>query len=63
MIIGSSSGWLMLAGMMARPRATSSRTNSGVTWRNRGAEAFAVVQRRLRPLQQRVRPMFSRAAT
>ena len=30
MIIGSSSGWLMLAGMMARPRATSSRTNSGV---------------------------------
>ena len=31
MIIGSLSGWLMLAGMMARPRATSSRTNSGVT--------------------------------
>ena len=30
MIIGSTSGWLMLAGMMARPRATSSRTNSGV---------------------------------
>ena len=30
MIIGSSSGWLMLAGMMARPRATSLRTNSGV---------------------------------
>ncbi len=30
MIIGSVSGWLMLAGMMARPRATSSRTNSGV---------------------------------
>jgi hypothetical protein len=29
MIIGSSSGWLMLAGMMARPRATSLRTNSG----------------------------------
>ena len=29
MIIGSSSGWLMLAGMMARPRAISSRTNSG----------------------------------
>ncbi len=28
MIIGSSSGWLMLAGMIARPRATSSRTNS-----------------------------------
>jgi len=30
MIMGSVSGWLMLAGMMARPRATSSRTNSGV---------------------------------
>ena len=30
MIIGSSSAWLMLAGMMARPRATSSRTSSGV---------------------------------
>src|ERR1051326_8467931 len=29
--IGSDSGWLMLLGMMARPRATSSRTNSGVT--------------------------------
>src|ERR1700741_2772743 len=29
MIIGSSSGWLMLAGMMARPRATSSRTKAG----------------------------------
>ena len=28
--IGSSSGWLMLAGMIARPRAISSRTNSGV---------------------------------
>ena len=30
MIIGSVSGWLTLAGMIARPRATSSRTNSGV---------------------------------
>ena len=29
MIIGSVSGWLMLAGMIARPRATSSLTNSG----------------------------------
>jgi hypothetical protein len=28
MIIGSLSGWLTLAGMMARPRATSSRTTS-----------------------------------
>src|ERR1043166_888503 len=32
MIIGSSSGLLMLAGMMARPAATSLRTNSGVIW-------------------------------
>ncbi len=31
MIIGSVSGWLMLEGMIARPAATSSRTNSGVT--------------------------------
>ena len=31
MIIGSVSGWLTLAGMMARPRATSSRTNSAST--------------------------------
>ncbi|MNJ72106.1 hypothetical protein D3C77_687220 [compost metagenome] len=30
MAMGSISGWLMLAGMMARPRAISSRTNSGV---------------------------------
>ncbi|MNH12555.1 hypothetical protein D3C79_721000 [compost metagenome] len=30
MIMGSASGWLMLLGMMARPAATSSRTNSGV---------------------------------
>ena len=28
MIIGSLSGWLWLAGMTARPRATSSRTSS-----------------------------------
>ena len=27
--IGSDSGWLMLAGMIARPRATSLRTSSG----------------------------------
>src|SRR5512146_450431 len=29
-IIGSLSGWLMFDGMIALPRATSSRTNSGV---------------------------------
>ena len=46
MIIGSVSGWLMLAGMMARPRAISSRTNSGViSIGNGGAEAVAVGQR------------------
>ena len=33
MIIGSLSGWLMFDGMIARPRATSSRTNSGVITR------------------------------
>jgi hypothetical protein len=44
MIIGSSSGWLMLAGMMARPRATSSRTNSGVMLiGQRGAEGLGPV--------------------
>ncbi len=37
MIIGSSSAWLMFEGMMARPRATSARTNSGVT--NSGTDA------------------------
>src|SRR5215510_5883141 len=30
MIIGSLSGWLILTGMIARPRATSSRTKSDV---------------------------------
>ena len=30
MIMGSISGWLMLTGMIARPKATSLRTNSGV---------------------------------
>jgi len=29
MIIGSTSGWLMFAGRIARPRAISARTNSG----------------------------------
>jgi hypothetical protein len=31
MTIGSVSGWLTLAGRMARPRAISSRTSSGAT--------------------------------
>ena len=39
MIIGSDSGWLMFAGMIARPRATSSRTNSGVDALAQRAEA------------------------
>ena len=64
MIIGSSSAWLMLAGMMARPRATSSRTNSGVMWAGMAAPklspsssaAFARSNTALRP-------MFSRWAT
>jgi hypothetical protein len=43
MIIGSSSAWLMLQGMMARPRAISLRTNSGVMKAGTfGAKAFAV---------------------
>ena len=46
MIIGSSSPWLMLQGMMARPRAISLRTNSGVTKAGTaGAKAFAVGER------------------
>src|ERR1700733_10554151 len=32
MIIGSLSGWLMLAGMIALPTAISSHTNSGVIY-------------------------------
>ena len=31
MIIGSSSGWFTFTGIIARPAATSERTNSGVT--------------------------------
>ena len=30
MIMGSLSGWLIFAGIMARPRATSERTNFGI---------------------------------
>ena len=33
MTMGSDSGWLILAGRMARPRATSERTSSGVITR------------------------------
>jgi hypothetical protein len=43
MIIGSSSGWRMLAGMMARPAATSSRTSSGVTFSRRAEKRISSV--------------------
>ena len=62
--IGSNSAWLMLHGMMARPRATSSRTNSGVT--NSGTEA-PKLSPSLRAHSARssccLRPRFSRSAT
>ena len=68
MIIGSSSGWLMLPGMIARPRATSSRTNSGVIdGGDRGAEALARMLARHAVGQRRAsiasRSWFSRIAT
>ena len=64
MIIGSNSAWLMLAGMMARPRATSERTNSGVMCSGIDApklspSASAVFARS----NMALRPMFSRCAT
>ena len=43
MIIGSSSGWLMLAGMIARPRATSSRTSSAGTPSRRATNSISGV--------------------
>ena len=43
MIIGSDSGWLTLAGMMARPRATSSRTISGSIASRRATNAISGV--------------------
>ena len=43
MIIGSVSGWLMLAGMIARPRATSSRTNSGAMPSRRATNSISGV--------------------
>ncbi len=43
--IGSASGWLMFDGMMARPRAISSRTNSGGDEvGDAGAEVLAVAR-------------------
>jgi hypothetical protein len=43
MIIGSSSGCLTLAGMMARPAATSSRTISGETFSRRATKRISSV--------------------
>ena len=59
MIIGSDSGWLMLAGIMARPAATSARTNSGVT--NGGIAAPKDSPSAARAAWAS-RPMFSRTA-
>src|SRR5882724_9122238 len=51
MIIGSDSAWLMFAGMMARPAATSLLTNSGVIsdgilcgnrWKTEGGAGFTI---------------------
>ena len=55
MIIGSVSGWLMFAGMMARPRAISLRTNSGVI----SSGIFAPKEL---PSASAERPRFSRLA-
>ncbi len=43
MIIGSLSGWLMLAGMIARPRAISSRTISGAMPSRRATNSISGV--------------------
>ena len=62
--IGSSSAWLMFDGMMARPRATSLRTNSGVT--NSGTEAPKLSPSSWAASAQSsifLRPRFSRSAT
>ena len=43
MIIGSVSGWLWLAGITARPRATSSRTSSAATPSRAAMNAISAV--------------------
>ena len=64
MMTGSSSGWLMLAGMMARPRAISLRTNSGVTNSGMSAPKSSPSARRSSaPSSAFCRPRFSRCAT
>ncbi len=63
-IVGSSSGWLMLAGMMARPRAISLRTNSGVMKAGISAPKSSPSARRpSAPSRIAARPRFSRCAT
>ena len=61
MAIGSASGWLMLAGMIARPRAISSRTNSGVM--TSGISAPKLSPSRSSASFAACRPRFSRIAT
>ncbi len=64
MIIGSVSGWLMLLGMIARPRAISSRTNSGVTCSGIAAPNELPEAIRSRASSPWIsRPRFSRIAT
>ena len=64
MIIGSSSAWLMLAGMIARPRAIfATHEFRRDVLGDRGAEALAIGQRFLPPAPaQPHAPRFSRAA-
>ena len=45
MSIGSLSGWLMLDGRMARPRASSSRTSSGSRFSLTAAKCISGVRR------------------
>ena len=64
MIIGSNSAWLMLAGMMARPRAISSRTNSGVMCSGMAAPKLSPsASVALARASAALRPRFSRCAT
>ncbi len=43
MAIGSSSGWRMLAGRIARPAATSSRTNAGARFSRKATKRISSV--------------------
>src|SRR5258707_1034490 len=64
MIIGSISPWLMLLGMMARPRAISLRTNSGVMKAGMFAPKLSPSARAASARSSlSLRPRFSRIAT